>query len=107
MNEVNHFLDYMSNYPHYVILYYKLYMIMKIHASASYLTESKGFSRVCVHYFLRILPKSGKPIILNRSIQKIFRVIKHDTASTAEAKLVGILSNTRIKKDSTHLTRNL
>jgi hypothetical protein len=62
MEKVQQLLDYLATHPDAKVLFQASDMIMNIHSDASYLPEPKSRSRACGHFFLRWLPKEGKPI---------------------------------------------
>eukprot|EP00957_Ditylum_brightwellii_P089358 6803742-Ditylum_brightwellii.AAC.1 len=64
-------------------------MVLNIHTDASYLSEQNTCSTAGGHYFLGSVPQQGQPILLNGTVHTLCQVIKHVTASAAEAELAG------------------
>jgi hypothetical protein len=68
-------------------------MILNIHPDASYLSEAKARSRACGHFFLRWMPKDGKPIQLNGAFHVSTMILQFVIASAAEVDLRALYHN--------------
>ena len=95
MTKVENFLDYMHTYPDSTIRYYASDMILNIHSNASYLTASKGRSRISGHFFLGKYPMDNKPLFLNGPILSICTVLQNVATLAAEAELGELFHNTK------------
>ena len=58
-------LNYLASNAYAKVRIHALDMIMNIQSNPSYLSESKAQSRERGHFFIRWMPKDGKPIRLN------------------------------------------
>eukprot|EP00957_Ditylum_brightwellii_P206998 15350999-Ditylum_brightwellii.AAC.2 len=80
----------MATHPDALIQYFASDMILNIHTDASYFSEPNAHSKAGGHYFLGSVPQQGQPILLNGAVHTLRQVIKHITASTAEAEVAGM-----------------
>jgi hypothetical protein len=87
----NQLLDYLVTRPDYVIRYHALYMILKIHSDASYLSVSKARKRLGALLFCSDKPQ--KKDTLNGSILNVALVIKNVVASAAESEVGACFQN--------------
>jgi hypothetical protein len=60
-------LDYLAMHADAKIKFYESDMIMNIHLDATYLSESKAYSRACGHFYMGSAPIDGQPIKLTLS----------------------------------------
>ena len=95
MTKVENFLDYIHTYPDATIRYYASDMILNIHSDASYLTATKGRSRIGGHFFLGKYPTDNIPIFLNGPILSICTILRNVATSAAEAELGALFHNAK------------
>jgi hypothetical protein len=75
------------------VRYHASDMVMNIHSDASYLSETKGRSRACGHFFMEWMPKNGEPIKLNGAFYVDMTILRFVVASAAEAELGALFHN--------------
>ena len=66
---VHTLLDYLATHKNAKEQYVASNMVLNIHSDASYLSKPKARSRLGGTYFMGSLPKDGKPIQINDTIQ--------------------------------------
>jgi len=95
---VKQFLDYLATHPHAKIRYFTSDMILQLHTDAAYANKSRSRSTAAGHFSLGKQPTHGKPLFLNGAIHTLCTVLKHVTASAAEAELGSLFLNAQDTK---------
>ena len=93
--KARHLLDYLATHPEAEIKFHASDMILNIHSDASYLSETRGRSRVGGYYFLGKTTIHNKPITLNGNLYTLSQILKFIVVSTAEAKLGALIINAK------------
>jgi hypothetical protein len=86
-------LDYLASNSEAKVRYHVSDMVMNIHLDMLYLSETKGRSRACGHFFMGWMPKNGEPIKLNRAFYVNTTILRCVVASAAEAELGALFHN--------------
>jgi hypothetical protein len=95
MAATEHLLDYCATHPDATIRYYASDMILHIHTDASYLTATKGRSRMGGHFFLANLPHGNQPVMHNGAILATAGIIQNVMASAAESEMGSLFDNSK------------
>ena len=74
-------MDYLHTYPHGVLRYYAIDMVLKVTSDAAYLVQPKARSRAAMHYHLGWRNSKGT----NGPVNILCKTIKNVVSSAAEA----------------------
>ena len=86
-------LDYLAGHSEAKVCFHASDMILNINSDASYLSETKARSRTCGHFFLRWMPREGKPICLNGAFHVSTTILRFVVTSAAETELGALYHN--------------